>query len=101
MTFTVEGESAKNSLGMNITIWKVVGSDRLTYAETRYEPLAGFLARELTAREWLPSHQSVSMSRLAVAANGILGLIDKHGIGDDDHESEPLVNALRAALGKK
>jgi hypothetical protein len=52
MTYTVELESAVNTLGWPITIYRVAGSDGLTYAESRYEDVAAILASELTSRKF-------------------------------------------------
>ena len=53
------------------------------------------------AEEWLASvHNNVKQSanRLLNAALGILALIEEHGIGDNDYQSEPAVAEFRAAI---
>lgn len=37
-------------------------------------------------------------SALLAAAEAMMALVDEHGIGDDDNQSEPVVNNLRLAI---
>jgi hypothetical protein len=64
------------------------------------------LLRELSELEprfgrYLDEQQKVAATprgSLLQAAEAMLALVDEHGIGDDDHQSEPVVIALRMAI---
>ncbi len=41
---------------------------------------------------------AANMAMLLEAAKQMMALVDEHGIGDDDNQSEPVVAALRHAI---
>lgn len=55
-TYKVESSACKNSLGMDITVFRVV-CDGITYAETRFSDVAAFVANKLTERDHINAPQ--------------------------------------------
>lgn len=49
--YHIEQEHCKNTLGMDITVYHIVGDDNSTYAETRHQDIAYFIAKELTEKK--------------------------------------------------
>ena len=49
-SFHVDKSLERNSLGFEIEVYQVVGTDKIVYAESRHEEIAALLANQLTAK---------------------------------------------------